>query len=161
MAGGLGAFKQFARAFGVVWPDDAITAAVWAWRELNLWAVQFWKALEYAAWDAVTNPGQTFRAGKICYKYYPSLMNGSLLCTLPDGSVITFPGARIERNEDDRLELTAMHASVKKKAEDKEWPRTKLYGGKLAGIATQGTACLLYTSPSPRDGLLSRMPSSA
>ena len=25
----------------------------------------------------------------------------------------------------------------------------------------QGTACLLYTSPSPRDGLLSRMPSSA
>ena len=30
-------------------------------------------------------------------------------------------------------------------------------------IATGGTmlACLLYTSPSPRDGLLSRMPSSA
>ena len=26
---------------------------------------------------------------------------------------------------------------------------------------TRGTACLLYTSPSPRDGLLSRMPSSA
>ena len=25
----------------------------------------------------------------------------------------------------------------------------------------QGTPCLLYTSPSPRDGLLSRMPSSA
>ena len=25
----------------------------------------------------------------------------------------------------------------------------------------QGGACLLYTSPSPRDGLLSRMPSSA
>ena len=26
---------------------------------------------------------------------------------------------------------------------------------------TPGYACLLYTSPSPRDGLLSRMPSSA
>ena len=25
----------------------------------------------------------------------------------------------------------------------------------------EGTVCLLYTSPSPRDGLLSRMPSSA
>ena len=25
----------------------------------------------------------------------------------------------------------------------------------------EGMACLLYTSPSPRDGLLSRMPSSA
>ena len=38
----------------------------------------------------------------------------------------------------------------------------------LTGVATtynqslvNGTTCLLYTSPSPRDGLLSRMPSSA
>ena len=28
-------------------------------------------------------------------------------------------------------------------------------------IFVQGDTCLLYTSPSPRDGLLSRMPSSA
>ena len=32
------------------------------------------------------------------------------------------------------------------------------HGGKLL---TQRLVCLLYTSPSPRDGLLSRMPSSA
>ena len=32
----------------------------------------------------------------------------------------------------------------------------------MAGIdGAQSTDCLLYTSPSPRDGLLSRMPSSA
>ena len=33
----------------------------------------------------------------------------------------------------------------------------------LSGIHVHGTyqGCLLYTSPSPRDGLLSRMPSSA
>ena len=29
------------------------------------------------------------------------------------------------------------------------------------GDTTMSTSCLLYTSPSPRDGLLSRMPSSA
>ena len=29
------------------------------------------------------------------------------------------------------------------------------------GTTTQSNNCLLYTSPSPRDGLLSRMPSSA
>ena len=28
-------------------------------------------------------------------------------------------------------------------------------------LGTYGNGCLLYTSPSPRDGLLSRMPSSA
>ena len=32
--------------------------------------------------------------------------------------------------------------------------------GKLT-ITAEDTSCLLYTSPSPRDGLLSRMPSSA
>ena len=31
----------------------------------------------------------------------------------------------------------------------------------VAVVHTRGTRCLLYTSPSPRDGLLSRMPSSA
>ena len=31
----------------------------------------------------------------------------------------------------------------------------------IADVQQQHMACLLYTSPSPRDGLLSRMPSSA
>ena len=31
----------------------------------------------------------------------------------------------------------------------------------LVGPSGCGKSCLLYTSPSPRDGLLSRMPSSA
>ena len=35
----------------------------------------------------------------------------------------------------------------------------QLYG--LIGPNGAGKTCLLYTSPSPRDGLLSRMPSSA
>ena len=32
---------------------------------------------------------------------------------------------------------------------------------KWKGVNLNGNSCLLYTSPSPRDGLLSRMPSSA
>ena len=33
--------------------------------------------------------------------------------------------------------------------------------GRIAGQFSKPRSCLLYTSPSPRDGLLSRMPSSA
>ena len=33
--------------------------------------------------------------------------------------------------------------------------------GLIAAVGAYLTTCLLYTSPSPRDGLLSRMPSSA
>ena len=34
-------------------------------------------------------------------------------------------------------------------------------GGDTAELVKRNITCLLYTSPSPRDGLLSRMPSSA
>ena len=36
-----------------------------------------------------------------------------------------------------------------------------VYGHLTPGESWHGSICLLYTSPSPRDGLLSRMPSSA
>ena len=43
--------------------------------------------------------------------------------------------------------------------------RSKVHGIILGGTTgeyyAQSISCLLYTSPSPRDGLLSRMPSSA
>ena len=39
-------------------------------------------------------------------------------------------------------------------------PRSKA-GGIKSLVEPQPSLCLLYTSPSPRDGLLSRMPSSA
>ena len=38
---------------------------------------------------------------------------------------------------------------------------SKIKHDKHLDITAASTACLLYTSPSPRDGLLSRMPSSA
>ena len=37
----------------------------------------------------------------------------------------------------------------------------ELLSGTIASYLLGDSVCLLYTSPSPRDGLLSRMPSSA
>ena len=49
--------------------------------------------------------------------------------------------------------LTQDHAKISAKA---------LINAELVGAYGHGlSSCLLYTSPSPRDGLLSRMPSSA
>ena len=45
--------------------------------------------------------------------------------------------------------------------ENKGWLRIRLGESVRAGVALPGIACLLYTSPSPRDATLSRMPSSA
>ena len=43
----------------------------------------------------------------------------------------------------------------------RDWFQLSLKEGLTVFRDQQFTACLLYTSPSPRDGLLSRMPSSA
>ena len=56
-------------------------------------------------------------------------------------ALLADPGALLSEDEAKRLELEATIAQTKDRA--------------LIGL------CLLYTSPSPRDGLLSRMPSSA
>ena len=48
--------------------------------------------------------------------------------------------------------------SKDKKNPDRCLPRSK---AQSLSQSERATTCLLYTSPSPRDGLLSRMPSSA
>ena len=39
--------------------------------------------------------------------------------------------------------------------------KSKLFSGASASFGSEANSCLLYTSPSPRDATLSRMPSSA
>ena len=75
-----------------------------------------------------------------------------------------------EGREDQSLDGTGKQA----KEHDRQWHKQGHQGGqnghcqfvgkdvaKQTEGQGQGLGCLLYTSPSPRDGLLSRMPSSA
>ena len=61
-----------------------------------------------------------------------------------------------KRNRDEFDVLVALCKEMKDKNPTPEWRKNML---KRSSDVNQG--CLLYTSPSPRDGLLSRMPSSA
>ena len=60
------------------------------------------------------------------------------------------------------LESPTTPAIASKPAVQRRGPGTRLAPAAARAVDTADTtACLLYTSPSPRDGLLSRMPSSA
>ena len=60
----------------------------------------------------------------------------------------------------DRVSLLRAYRNMKVIRAFEERLHTEIKTGEIAGF-THLYACLLYTSPSPRDGLLSRMPSSA
>ena len=61
----------------------------------------------------------------------------------------------------DRTDLRHLHAMLKMASEIDPFMTVTRLECFLAFASNQTHPCLLYTSPSPRDGLLSRMPSSA
>ena len=66
----------------------------------------------------------------------------------------------MSNNSEKKIELkikSKLEQKKKKKTPDDGFKKNKVVNEVLDKI----TICLLYTSPSPRDGLLSRMPSSA
>ena len=73
--------------------------------------------------------------------------------------LLEFPGLVKELlpNATFRVELENGHEIIAHTAGKMRKNRIRV----LAGDKVQVEICLLYTSPSPRDGLLSRMPSSA
>lgn len=136
-AGGPGALASMARGFGIKYHAQEAIRLRDGWRAANPWAPVFWNAVETAAWDAMRNPGRAFPAGRLLYRFFPEVMGGSLVCMLPSGRHLTYPGARIEsiynKNFDDYVEsITSIAGSVSQKQGDRAWPRKSLWRGTLA-----------------------------
>ena len=138
--GAVGAFQAMAKNYGLSLPDSEVQVYVNGWRDANQWAMKFWRQLELASVNAVRNPTEVYKAGRVRYIYIPNILGGTLMCILPNATVIQYPYAKIEKGG-----VTAMKASVQPKADsDDEWPRMSLWGGFLAENITQATAaCLL------------------
>jgi DNA polymerase len=138
--GSVGAFQAMAKNYGLTLEDNAVQLVVKKWRKANKWAVKFWSDLEAATTSAVRSPEKVYTAGRVRYVYVPQLLGGTLMCILPNDTLIQYPYAKIEKGG-----VTAMKASVQPKADsDDPWPRMSLWGGFLAENITQATAaCLL------------------
>lgn len=138
--GAKGAFGSMAKNYGVVLPDHEVEKIVEAWRHKNRWAVNFWDALQNAAFAAMKAPGTEFKAGRAKYLFVKGLIGGTLLCILPGDLIIQYPRAKLEVLESPygpKLTLTAMKANWTPKQGEKEWPRIGLWRGLLAENITQ------------------------
>jgi DNA polymerase len=90
-----------------------------------------------------------YDAGRLSYFAVEGVLAGgtTLFCQLPCGRLLTYPDVRIELKEtpwgDVQPSLTTLRAAFVPKADEKEWPRSGIYGGLLFENAVQGTAASL------------------
>ena len=129
--GSVGAFNNMARAYGIVMGERQVRGIVDAWRRSNIWAVNYWQALESAYMRAIRNPKHEFTAGRVTYMH-----DGThLWYSLPSKRILCYPFAKIEGDE-----VTYVKASWKPAADAKEWPRARLWRGLAAENICQATA---------------------
>ena len=84
----------------------------------------------------------------------------------PIGSVLARDGKVVSQGRNQRVQKGDPIAhgemdALRKAGRQKTYRDTTLYTSLSPCMMCSGTICLLYTSPSPRDATLSRMPSSA
>ena len=139
--GGVGALKTMATLFNVT--VDNPEHVLKRWREANPWATVWHKTVMKAAINAVKHPGQVMQAGRVYFKYAPTVLGGSLQCRLPSGRIQYYPFCELKVGEHGEY-LTCLRSREKPKANQKGWPALRLWHGILCENITQASAaCLL------------------
>ena len=147
-------YRQFGQQqFTVQATADSILT-LWVPRSLLLDVLQFLKPQFSMLYDlfAIDERTRQYRSGQ------------------PDSDfTVVYQLLSMERNDDIRIKVALSEADLHLPTIIGIWPNANWYereawdmfGVIFDGHPTLYRICLLYTSPSPRDGLLSRMPSSA
>lgn len=117
---------------------DELTAVriVYAYRDKFWRVVALWKELEEAAIDAVNNPGNPQKIGRMTY--YTD--DGFLYCVLPSGRRLAYPSPEIRQRPTPWGELRDQLTYMGINQLNRQWQRQTAYGGLLAENNTQAVA---------------------
>jgi DNA polymerase len=126
--GSVGAFAAMGAIYGVNLPEPKVLEIVKAWRAKHKATVKFWYDCERAARNAISNPGEVYRASSIAFRR----SGGWLRARLPSGRYLCYPSPQVD--EDGRLSYMGTNQYTRR------WERLDTYGGKLVENLTQATA---------------------
>lgn len=132
--GGVGAFQNMAKVYGVKLPDAEAERIKTLWRDAHPATVQAWKDLEDAAFAAVSEPGTIHYATP---KRIAFTVAGSFLwLRLPSGRKLCYPFPKIrmvdmpwkdEETGEPAKKLAVTYMGIDSKT--KKWSIQKAYGG--------------------------------
>ena len=129
--GGVGAFQNMAKVYGVEVDDQRADDIKTEWRDKNKRIVKFWWDLEAAAIKTVET-GQRTHVGHIKFEWH----QGNLHMVLPVGRPLIYREAEIGVNKFGSKCVTYMGLDQY----TNQWKRIDTYGGKLCENATQAVA---------------------
>lgn len=134
--GGLGAFQQFAKVYGVVIPDDEAEVLIGNWRTGNPKITSYWSNVENTAIKAVAEPGTVQTVNSVSFKVIGTGDASFLFCRLPSGRPIAYHRPSLYESKFNRMQIQfyGVDSSTKK------YGRQKTYGGKLVENITQAAS---------------------
>lgn len=137
--GGRNALQNMAANYNMHLDDADAADMVYRWRDANPWATEFWQDLWNAVLSAMEAPGHEAKVGRVKYIYLKDYLQGTLLCQLPCGRMLTYRGIkweRIDETDDDGVITESKWELTFKRA----YGRIKLWPGFLAENITQATS---------------------
>ena len=138
--GGVGAFQQMAKGYGVRVSDNEADTIKLKWRDDNPNIVKYWYALEEAALAAVRNPGKAYYVGQEGRRVAFIVKGSFLFCQLPSKRMNCYPYPKIESVETPWGQEKEAVTYMSEDSTSRQWKRHKTYGGFWAENITQGTA---------------------
>jgi DNA polymerase len=135
--GGVGAFQRMAKTHGITVPVAEAEAIKDAWRDAHPRIVDYWRALEDAAYAAVLHPGTIHSAGHKGRRVLFRVRGSFLFCLLPSGRLMAYPYPSIKpRTMPWGDSKDCVHYWTVDGLSNK-WQETHTFGGKLAENVTQ------------------------
>lgn len=140
--GGIGAFKNMAKNYGMYVPDAEAKEAITAWRDSRPFTTRLWKSLEKAAIEAVMSPGTMVDYRGIRFKQVGKF----LLMRLPSNRLLYYFDAHIEQkvmpwtDDDGNPVVKDVVAFWGVDSKTKRWQMQFGYGGLWTENAVQAIA---------------------
>lgn len=142
----------YAAGLGVTLDADLAKYAVDTYRAEYAKVKNCWYAMGQAAIDAIKNPGQAFRAGRVLLK----VSGNALWMQLPSGRLICWREPEIRKEYTPWGKLADVVYVLNQNTFTRKWGKNKLIGSSIFQSAVQGTARDFLAEPAnrlSRDGI--------